>query len=343
MGSIPSGVDPVEAFEQMREVRGRNTFSGVRDGQLHIARPRGESGRDSDGSAGRGVPQRVVQQVAQDLTHSFGIEGQLGQPGGDVGDQVNAFGLVCLGRRVGGSRRHRLRPYCARVQYDLPLLGTGDGRDVVGQARQALGLSTQQLDSPGIQRRHAVLQRLEVGLQHRHRGTHLVSEIGQQSAAGLLDRAQTAGHLVEARGERVELRAEPWPGDSHVVMATGDVACRRGEVGDGPSDPTALVHAHRQRGRHRREQGQRQRDCVGALVGLLDVQDLGRCRSGLDHGEVVVEQAWADGGSNRPCREGAGQQHQGLGHEQATGEASPSSGGLARVHFHLLHVPSPMR
>ena len=56
-----------------------------------------------------GVPQGVVQQVVQDLSDPFRVQGQLGQTGGDVRDQTNALRLVCLGRHIDRGGHHRLR------------------------------------------------------------------------------------------------------------------------------------------------------------------------------------------------------------------------------------------
>ena len=40
VGPIPGGVDPVEAFEHMGQVLGREALAGVRDGQLQaMGRP----------------------------------------------------------------------------------------------------------------------------------------------------------------------------------------------------------------------------------------------------------------------------------------------------------------
>jgi len=103
------------------------------------------------------MPQRVVQQVAEDLSHPFRIQSQLRELGGDVRVQVNVLRLVGIGHRVGRGRHHRDRLRRAQVQPDLSLFGAGDGADVLRQASQASGLGAQQLGRPVVQRRDPVL------------------------------------------------------------------------------------------------------------------------------------------------------------------------------------------
>ena len=95
-------------------------------------------------------------------------------------------------------------------------------------------------------------------------------------------------------------------------------------------------HGHKQR----RKPRQGQRDGGSAGVCPLDMHALSRRGSHVGPDQVRMEKGWTDGGGNRPCSERACQQNQGLGHQQASGQALTPAFRLASFPF---HVPWPMR
>ena len=70
---VTSGVNPVEAVEHAGQVLRGDAVAGVLDAQFRKARSGGAGDRDGDGSAGGGVPQGIVEQVAQYLADSVRV------------------------------------------------------------------------------------------------------------------------------------------------------------------------------------------------------------------------------------------------------------------------------
>ena len=153
------------------------------------------------------MTQGVVEQIRQDLAQTLPVgpePGRARHPGG----QRNLFRRVsfCDSRRCGPDEFGDVD----RLGGDggMGFLRLGQGRDVGRETNQSAGLFTQHPNGFRVQVANPVLHGLDVGLKNRHRRADLVGQIAEQLPSGGFHRLKPRGHLVERRGEVVELAAE---------------------------------------------------------------------------------------------------------------------------------------
>ena len=219
------GVGAVEAVEDQRQVLGADAGSVVG----HLDDDVGARSADGDHhlAALRGVVQRVVQQVPQDLREPDRVRVD------DDGDRVGARGerdaCRCEGGGEGDARRrdHAGDIDGRPVQGERVLLDQGQIPEVLRKPLQPPDL--------GLDRRQALLagdnvvgEGLGVELQGRQRGTHLVGEIGQQLAACSFGVREPVAHPLEAGPQTCHLVTERVGAEPDGVPACGDrVGCGR--------------------------------------------------------------------------------------------------------------------
>ena len=134
----------------------------------------------------------------------------------------------------------------------------------------------------------------------------------------------------------IELVTEVRRRDPNVVVALRHRAGGRGQFGDGALQSAADVGGDDERGQCGDRDRDRDRDGGGSTVGLLGVKlFVGVMRhAGLE--QVLPEQRWANDQRHQSGGQAAGQQHQGLGHQQSAAH----SGARSR---RCRHRPDPNR
>jgi hypothetical protein len=228
-----------------------------------------------------------------------------------------------------------------RPDVESALLGSGDGRDVLGEAVQPGCVVVQHPESVRVDVTDAVLDGLQVGLDAGQRRPHLVCEVGEQPATGGLHVAQPFRQPVDGRGQRVELGPQTGTGDPGPVVAMGDLGCRGrhglGGALDAACEECRDAQGQQDAGRQGHAEGYQERGAEG----LFDVRGL---RRGVRHpglAQVVVEDPWPDGGGHQPGGPRTGQQDQGLGGEQSGRQTCGASPSL--IDAGVVHRPVPMR
>ena len=187
-----------------------------------------------------------------------------------------------------------------RARVQLTLLRPRDGADVLGQPVQTLGAAVEGLERRCIQRTHAVLQRLEVGLDRRQRGAHLMREVGEDSPTGALDVTEPFGEVVDRGRELVELRAEARAGHSRAELSVGDLGRGLGDLGGGTLDPACEVPGHHERHEDRDQQRDAKGEDQSRAECLLDVGRFGRGVSDTGLDKVLVEDPRCDDRGHQP-------------------------------------------
>ena len=268
---------------------------------------------DPDRPAGWGVPQGVLQQVGQDLGHPLGVHVDVGQGAGALHgelDLAGAVGVLCGGSR-GIHNPPRVDVDGARV--DLSLLGAGDGADVLGEALQPLGAAAQRRERRLVEVAYAVLDCLEVGLDGRQGGAHLVGEVSEDASARGLDVTETFGEVVDGGGELVEVRSQTRAGDAPAVLSVGDGRRCLRHLRGGALNPSGEVAGHQQRHEDRGQQRHAERDDQCRAERVFDVSGLRGGVPDIGSDEVLVEDARGDDGSHDPRGGGRSQKNEGLG------------------------------
>lgn len=313
MVTVAGGVPAVEAFEDVRQVLGRDPLPGVGDAERDPGRAL--SGLEGDPAPGRGVAQGVGEQVAQDLAHALAVHVH-GQARIGVHGQGHALGGVGLLVGLGRGMQQPADPLGAAVQFDPALLGAGDVVDVLHQPGQPGQLLAHQLTGGLVPVGHPVLQGLVVDGQHGDGGAQLVGQVREHPSTGVLGALKPCGHGVERPCQLLHLGAGAHGRYAGVVPSTGHGLGRLGQGVDRTLDPAGDMPGQCQTTDQGRGQGHAQGPEIGVPVGLLHVQHLGCIVSGPGRFQVLAEQWWAGQGGHHHRGQHAGPHHQQLGEEE---------------------------
>ena len=206
MVAVAGGVGAIEPFEQVRQVFGADALSVVFDAEDHVGAAL--CGGEGDPSAGGGVSQGVVEQIAQYLGEPLPVgPHRSGVTAGGV--QGDVLGGVAVGERHVHGTDEICGVHPVRGDQGMGLLGLGQGGGIGGEMHQPGGLLAQHRDRFRVEGFHPVLDRFEVGLQYGYRGADLVGQVAEHPPSGRFHRLETFGHLVERGGQLVELVTEP--------------------------------------------------------------------------------------------------------------------------------------
>src|SRR5690606_1197259 len=157
------GVGAVEPVEEVVEMFGGDAVSGVGDREFGAVAA-GQPAADGDLAAGRGVAQRVVEQVGQDLGEPVGIDGD----GGGVvdrGAQRDALRVELFTSGVDGVGDRRRGGRGNRVEVGEVCLGAGDGVDVLDESFEAVGRGAQHVPGVVVVAADVVVECFQVGVE----------------------------------------------------------------------------------------------------------------------------------------------------------------------------------
>ena len=225
----PAG-HPVEALEDPLEVGGIEALTGV--GHLDEAGSVVAPARHPQLPARRRGTDGVAEQVGDDLGDAVrvGDHGDRLRRGVDDEPQARVLGLwpQPLGGRVG----ERSEVHVAQHQVQASLLRPRQGGEVVGEPPQPSHLVADAPQLAGGRRQDAVDHRLDVAVDDRQRGAHLVRHLAEQAHAALLRLGESTAEGVDVGREVRELGLA---GDrhGHGIPALGHLSRRRPHHGRG--------------------------------------------------------------------------------------------------------------
>ncbi len=156
------------------------------------------------------MTQRVLEQVAKDLTEPHRVDVDHRQIGGDIGRQLDPVFIrsAPVDRHDvidQGSRRERLT-----MQYQCTGFGCRQRAQVLQEAREDIRFVEQSSQVLRVGRVQPVEHGLGVAADHRERGPQLVCEVGQQLPAPGFVVLQAVGHAIERIGESSVITTTPW-------------------------------------------------------------------------------------------------------------------------------------
>ena len=308
MLAVARGVAAIEALEDVGEVRGGDAVAGVRDRELDVLARCLRV--DPDGPTGGRVPERVGEQVRQQLEDALAVHGDQDlQSGCDVNSrgpshlrgtaagthQAHPFGCELRPHPLDGSAHEVAhRDLDDRALLEAALLGARHLGDIAGQPHQSLGVIAQHASGLGRPLGDAVLEPVQVSTDDGERRSHLVGEVGQQPASGVLGRLQPLGDVVERVGQPVELGPGRRTRSPRRVVTVRQPGGHRRQVAQRLGHSAGQLPGDDESRRQRDEQCGAERDGVGARVGLLRVHELGGVGLLTRLQQVLVEQLRPD-------------------------------------------------
>ena len=166
------------------------------------------------------MPQRVRQEITEDLADPNRVDVQDGKPRSHSGLESHLHG--------GGPRPEPVRRVVYQtlgrhgfaVQAQRSRLGRRQRQQVIEEPRHHLGLLEHSLQAGLIRCVDAVEHALGVPPDHGERGAQLVGDVGQEVPPVLLALSQSLHHLVERPGQPADV-AGPSLLHAHVVVAAG--------------------------------------------------------------------------------------------------------------------------
>ena len=180
------------------------------------------------------VPQGVVQEVGEDLPETLRVDRDPDRRDPRSGAlQHDALVVVPRPDRGDGRLEQPVDGHLPQVEGEPPLLCAAHVLQVGGEPGQPahlLGHHPAGLRAPC---RDSVVERLEVGRARGEGGPHLVREVGEEPAPGVLGRLQAHCHLVEGLREHVELGTRTGRRHPSVVAPARDRPGGGGEVVQG--------------------------------------------------------------------------------------------------------------
>ena len=193
-GAAARGVDAEQPLGEPGQVGLRDAGAGVVPHHLGVVAHPGQAHRHMTGRIG--VPQGVLQQVREHLRESR----RVCHHEDSRGDFERHPQAARVERAFVGGKA--VLDHLAQVERLLVIVQGAHVRkrkqaQVLDQARELAHLLRERVHAVRSKRAHAVLQRLDLGAQHRQRRAQFVGNIGDPLLAGTARRLQRLRELVE--------------------------------------------------------------------------------------------------------------------------------------------------
>ncbi len=184
---------------------GRDAGARVRDRDLDRTVP--ATGGHRDAAPVRGEPDRVVDEVEQDLVHALAVGREGREIERDVVADLDAAPRhrdVDLGDQV---VHQRLERQLLDPERDLAGLEPRELQQLIHEPSEPLDLGQHHAERRGVGFLHAVEEVLQVRADRRDRRLELVGDVGHEVAAALLEMLELSPHPIERDGEPADLVA----------------------------------------------------------------------------------------------------------------------------------------